>query len=57
MSELDPLTQAYKDQFPGISDEGAQLQALLNRFNRSAGPEWSRVPIGDNAIFLTIEKD
>lgn len=49
----DPLAQAYKEQFPGISDEGAAIQALLNRFAASAGPEWKRIPIAPGAYLLT----
>lgn len=56
-NKLDPLAQAYKEQFPGISDESAAIQALLNRFAASAGPEWKRVPIAPGAYLLTTKED
>jgi hypothetical protein len=48
----DPLVEAYKAQFPGISDEGAQIQAALNRFAASKPPGWKRTKIGPNAYLL-----
>lgn len=52
MDKLDPLAQAYKDQNPGLSDDGARLQAMLNRFASTAGPEWKRTQIAPGAVFL-----
>jgi hypothetical protein len=50
-ARLDPLAQAYKDKF-GLSDDGARVQALLNRFAAGAGPDWKQTPIGPDAILI-----
>lgn len=57
---LSPLAKAYKEQFPGISDEGAELQAMLNRFASSNPKGWKQTRIGspeNNSILLERDNE
>jgi len=55
MDQNDPLVKAYKEQMPGLSDEGAQIQAML--FRAAMSGRYHQTPIMPGAILLTLKRE